>query len=147
MGQTRRPQEVWVIQVNRAQHEAVPETPSDISDRRNHLAGNLSLQHELQIIEIVNMLLQEGALSDSFRARFGFDMVEPITVRFIRMSQELQEGLDYPSKLSRQPRHIERLLADGESQAHAFLDGLGGFERAHPEPVVESVEGPASRFH
>ena len=38
--------------------------PSDIFDRRNHLAGNLSLQHELQLIDMVNMLLQEGALTD-----------------------------------------------------------------------------------
>ena len=48
------PEEIWIIQVNRAQHDAVPETPSDISDRRNHLAGNLSLQHELELIEMVN---------------------------------------------------------------------------------------------
>ena len=41
-----------------------PSAPSDIFDRRNHLAGNLSLQHELQIIEMVNLLLQEGALTD-----------------------------------------------------------------------------------
>ena len=104
MGKHAMPDEIWIIQVNRAEHESVPETPSDISDRRNQLAGNLSLQHELQLIDMVNMLLQEGALTDEFRARFGLDMTEPITVRFIRMSEELQESLDYPSKLSRQPR-------------------------------------------
>ena len=38
---------------------------------------------------MVNMLLQEGALTPEFRARFGLDMTEPIKVRFIRMSQEL----------------------------------------------------------
>ena len=84
-------------------HELVPERPSDISDRRNHLAGNLSMQHELQLIDIVNMLIQEGALTDRFKSRFGIDITTPITVRFIRMSKALQEGLDYPSKLSRLP--------------------------------------------
>jgi NTE family protein len=50
VGAGQRPQEIWVIQVNRAHHESVPEMPADITDRRNHLAGNLSLQHELQVI-------------------------------------------------------------------------------------------------
>jgi NTE family protein len=125
MGKGRMPEEIWVIQVNRAQHDEVPETPSDISDRRNHLAGNLSLQHELQVVDMVNTLLQEGGLTPHFRARFGLDTTHPIGVRFIRMSRELQEGLDYPSKLSRLPRHIDRLVADGEAQAARFLDELG----------------------
>ena len=77
---------------------------------------------------MVNMLLKEGALTPGFRASFGLDTTERITVRFIRMSQELQETLDYPSKMSRLPAHIDRLIADGEAQATAFLaemDGVG----------------------
>src|SRR5262249_23547824 len=119
VGKGKVPEEIWVLQVNRAQHDDVPEAPSDISDRRNHLAGNLSLMHELQVIEMVNALLQEGALTPAFRARFGLDTTERITVRFIRMSRSLQEGLDYPSKLSRLPDHIEAMIADGERQANA----------------------------
>ena len=41
------------------------------------------------------------------------------------MSEELQETLDYPSKLSRLPSHIDRLIADGEAQATAFLSAAG----------------------
>jgi hypothetical protein len=37
------------------------------------------------------------------------------------MSSALEEKLDYPSKLSRQPDHIARLMADGETQARHFL--------------------------
>jgi NTE family protein len=121
MGNAPLPQEIWVIQVNRAKHRSVPETPADIQDRRNHLAGTLSLEHELQLVAMVNLLLRERALTDEFRGRFGLDVVEPVTVRFIRMSQALAAGLDYPSKLSRQPEHIARLIADGEVQAKAFL--------------------------
>jgi NTE family protein len=51
-------------------------------------------------------------------------MTQPITVRFIRMSQQLEQGLDYPSKLSRQPAHIDQLMRDGEAQAAAFLAEL-----------------------
>jgi NTE family protein len=140
MGARARPEEIWILQVNRAQHETVPDIPSDITDRRNHLAGNLSLQHELQIIDMWNVLIQEGALTDHFRARFGLDMREPIAVRFIRMSEELQKGLDYPSKLSRQPRHIDKLIADGESQADIFLDEIGHPAAAPEGSLVEGIE-------
>ncbi len=138
VGKGKIPEEIWILQVNRAQHEDIPEAPSDISDRRNHLAGNLSLLHELRVIEIVNALLQEGALTPAFRTRFGYDSTEGITVRFIRMSKELQEGLDYPSKLSRLPEHIERLIADGERQANAFLADL---DSAEFPPLAPGVGG------
>jgi NTE family protein len=143
VGAAPRPEEIWIIQINRAQHEDVPEMPSDISDRRNHLAGNLSLQHELQIVDMWNTLIQEGALTDHFRRRYDIDAKEPIAVRFIRMSEELQRGLDYPSKLSRQPHHIDRLIADGEAQAQLFLDKIGGRNQPEPPtpgPLVEGLE-------
>ena len=138
MGRHAFPEEIWILQVNRVKAESVPETPSDIFDRRNHLSGNLSLRHELQVIEMVNVLLAENALTDAFRARFGLEATEPITVRFIRMSDELQRGLDYPSKLSREPHHIDRLIADGEAQASRFLEHLEGPGRP-PEPRVEGA--------
>ena len=112
--------------------------PSDIVDRRNDLAGNLSLQHELQFVELVNILIQEKALTDSLRARFGVDMTEPIAVRYIRMSPALQEHLDYPSKLSRQPSHIDALIADGKSQAGQFLTDLANAA----VPIVSPSGGP-----
>jgi NTE family protein len=147
IGKGKIPNEVWVIQVNRSEHESVPERPSDIVDRRNHLSGNLSLQHELQMIELVNLLIQEGALTDEVRARFGIDLTEPIAVRFIRMSEDLQKGLDYPSKLSRQPTFIDSLIADGERQASAFLAKIGDTDRpldAAALPVVEQPDRSSS---
>jgi NTE family protein len=88
-----------------------------------------------------NIQIQEGALTDRFRERFGVIAREPIAVRFIRMSTELQEGLDYPSKLSRQPRHIDRMIADGEAQADAFLDQIGQPAAVAPgAAVVEGIE-------
>jgi hypothetical protein len=73
---------------------------------------------------VVNLLLQENALTDKFRARFGLETTEGINVRFIRMSPEVQRTLDYPSKLSRLPTHIARLKNDGVAQAHNFLAEL-----------------------
>ena len=146
MGKHALPEEIWIIQVNRVHHAFVPETPSDIFDRRNQLAGNISLQHELDSIEIVNMLHARARADGGVPRplRVGHDR-SPIKVRFIRMSEELQESLDYPSKLSRAPEHIAPLIADGEAQAGTFLDELG--QRAEPdapEALVESVaeQGP-----
>jgi len=143
MGTVRPPEEIWIIQVNPAKHQTIPEDPNDILDRRNHLAGNLSLQHELQFVEEVNLLLQDGSLSKRFRARFGLETPpEAIKVRFIRMSQALQEGLDYPSKLSRQPSHIAGLVADGQAQANAFLAALRDNHELPEEVGVPGVRGP-----
>jgi NTE family protein len=148
IGKGKIPNEIWVIQVNRTELESVPEWPSDIFDRRNHLAGNLSLQHELQMVDLVNLLIQEGALTDQVRARFGVDLTEPIAVRFIRMSDDLQKGLDYPSKLSRQPTFIDKLIAEGERQASAFLAKIGDtdqpLEAATALPVVEGPDRSSS---
>ena len=145
MGKGKVPDEIWIIQVNRTKRQAVPEAASEISDRRNDLAGNLSLQHELEVIDMVNMLLQEGALTPAFRARFGLDTTERITVRFIRMSQELQETLDYPSKMSRLPAHIDRLIADGEAQATAFLSQMDGVELPPDHPFANDVADGAAQ--
>jgi NTE family protein len=143
MGDHAVPQEIWIIQVNRTKSDSVPELPSDIFDRRNHLAGNLSLRHELEFIEIINLLVQEGALTDRFRQRLRLETTGGITVRFIRMSDELMRELDYPSKLSRQPAHIERLMAEGEAQATTFLSQLGEAQNL-AEPTVEA---PSAELH
>lgn len=137
MGQSPLPEEVWIVQVNRSRHDEVPERPGDIVNLRNHLAGNLSLQHELRLIEMLNLLIQEGLLTDDVRTRFGLDMTQTITVRFIRMSQQLEQGLDYPSKLSRQPAHIDQLMRDGAAQAAAFLAELPAAQRAGTEHARE----------
>jgi NTE family protein len=143
MGHGALPEEIWIIQVNRAQQDLVPELPSDIFDRRNHLSGNLSLQHEIEVLGIWNALLDAHALTEEFRERIGLDATEAVTVRFIRMSEPLQESLDYPSKLTRQPAHIARLMADGEARASAFLSELTQADRS----AEHSGDGPSLAVH
>ena len=137
------PEEIWVIQINRAHHSTVPATSSDIFDRRNQLAGNLSLQHELELLRIVNLILHEYPEAPGLFARFGLDMRQPIKVRFLRMSSELAESLDYPSKLSRHPAHIGRLLVDGAAQATAFLAEFDEAGRAAETSTNGAIEGVA----
>ncbi|HET6338241.1 MAG TPA: patatin-like phospholipase family protein [Polyangiales bacterium] len=131
MGDHAMPQEIWIVQVNPTKIESVPELACDVSSRQNQMAGNLSLHHELEMIDIVNLLIRDDALTERFRTQLHFDVTEPIVVRFIRMSEALLQGLDYPSKLSRQPGLISRLIADGEVQASRFLAEL---EEAVPLP-------------
>jgi hypothetical protein len=50
------------------------------------------------------------------------DPQRPIAVQFVRMASEIQERLDYPSKLTRQPAHIERLLAHGRLAGGAVVE-------------------------
>jgi NTE family protein len=139
MGQHAFPEEIWIIQVNRAHHDSIPQRPGDIFDRRNHLAGNLSLQHELELIDMVNLLIQEDAVTERFRTRFGLEAKVPIKVRFLRMSPELARGLDYPSKLSRQPDFIGKLLDHGAAQAKVFLADLGEDRPADLTAQAEQV--------
>ncbi len=118
------PDEIWVIQINPTAVESVPNSNSQIFDRRNQMEGNVSLQQSLEFVEFCNLLLREKAVSDEVLDRIGFTRRQPIAVRFVRMSPELQSTLDYVSKLSREPSQIHRLIEDGEQQGRAFLESL-----------------------
>jgi len=118
------PDEIWVIQINPTAVESVPNSNSQIFDRRKQMEGNVSLQQSLEFVEFCNLLLREKAVSDEVLDRIGFTRRQPIAVRFVRMSPELQSTLDYVSKLSREPSQIHRLIEDGEQQGRAFLESL-----------------------
>jgi len=64
-----RPDELWVIQINPGRWDGEPRSMVEIADRRNELAGNLSLHQELGFIEKVDQLLEEGRLADDGRYR------------------------------------------------------------------------------
>jgi NTE family protein len=107
-----KPDEIWVIQINPDQRRDEPRSSHDITDRRNELAGNLSLAQELFFVEQTNQWLARGYLpATNFKQ---------VTVRRIRLELEL----DYPSKLDRQPAFIDRLLNEGRRAAGEFLAGI-----------------------
>lgn len=105
----RKPEEVWVVQINPQEKGEVPKTPEDIADRRNELAGNLSLNQELRSVRWVNRWVRDGHLP---RERF----VET-TVRHV----ELDGPFDPSSKLDRRPRFLEGLIERGERAGESFL--------------------------
>jgi NTE family protein len=105
-----RPDEIWVIQIDPQRRAAEPKTMPDIMDRRNELAGNLSLYQEIYFIEKINEWVAEGVLSGTKH--------NVIEVKWIEMLWDL----DSESKLNRDPRFIQGMMAYGEEQAEAFLN-------------------------
>lgn len=122
VGGERVPDEIWVIQINPSGCKSVPTTPGAIIDRRNQMIGNISLQQNIEFIELINLFLKEKAFSEEVMSKFGVLKHDPFEMHFIGMSEDLQDSLDYVSKLTREPDHIARLVKDGEKQGLAFLE-------------------------
>lgn len=108
----RRPDEIWIVQIDPQGTDREPTGLGAITDRRFELASNLSLNAEVHWIKQINQWIDEGALGE------GFKMIK---VGRIRMSDALGRRLDLASKVDRDPRYLDRLMADGERQAAAFL--------------------------
>jgi len=119
-----KPDLLWVVQINPNRYEggdAGPLSPDDQADRRNELAGNLSLGQELRAIDRINRIAEElGDLPDLPKSLAAY---KPVTVNFIRLGSR-EEGpladypLNYASKLNRDPAFIDALIAEGIRAAH-----------------------------
>jgi NTE family protein len=128
---TAQPDELWVIQINPTARTDEPRSILDITDRRNELAGNLSLYQELHGIEVIDRLLAEGLLVGG-----GYRQVAVRVLEFSR--PESSRRLGPTSKLNRDVRFIGELLNQGEQQAWEFLAMLA-FERAWRNQDVDAV--------
>ncbi|MDH3281998.1 MAG: patatin-like phospholipase family protein [Gammaproteobacteria bacterium] len=105
-----RPDEIWVIQINPQRRRYEPKSVEDISDRRNELSGNLSLEQEVYFIEKINELVEQQLLKT--------DKYKHISMERIVMETDLE----YFSKIDRSPRLVKSLIDHGAEQANRFLD-------------------------
>jgi NTE family protein len=121
VGKENKPDEIWVIQINPKTCKAVPDTPEEIADRRNEMIGNESLFQDLQKISMINKFLEQGAFAKEYLVKYAY---KPVEVRIVEMSPELQENLNYSTKINRSADHINRLIEDGEKQGNKFLQAL-----------------------
>lgn len=133
VGRDNIPDEIWVIKINPTRRAKVPTVPDDITDRRNELYGNISLFHQLAAIAKTNELFMADAFRPEFLEQwhikhmiriprsYDHDPEFAYHIPCIEMSHDLQESLDYESKLDRSPGQMRRLMADGQAQAAAFL--------------------------
>jgi NTE family protein len=107
------PDEIWVIQINPPQRTKEPTSIEEIRDRRNELAGNISLEQEIYFIRKINEFVKSKSFSN--------DKYKHIEVRRIRMLRDL----NYSTKLERRLEFIQDMIAYGERQAEDFLKGVG----------------------
>ncbi|MFY4811879.1 patatin-like phospholipase family protein [Haloarcula sp. AONF1] len=112
-----KPDEIWVIQIEPQTRDDRPTSLAEITDRRQELSGNLSLNQELFFVRKVNDWVEKGYLPDDFKH-----------VEIRRLG--LDEKLTAASKRDRDPRFIEDLMETGRAEANAFLDRV-------PEDVTE----------
>lgn len=112
-----KPYEIWVIQINPQRRTVEPKSMPQILDRRNELAGNLSLNQEIHFIQKINEWVRGGFLSDTKH--------EVIEIKYIQMLRDL----DSESKLDRDPSFIQGMMAYGEEQAGKFLEELAEVSR------------------
>ena len=107
----RKPEELWIIQINPQELSGEPTSIEEIADRRNELSGNISLNQELRFIERINKWVEEGKLSD--------DEFSKTHIHRIQMG----ERFHCSTKLDRDPEFLGELMDLGRDQAGDFLDG------------------------
>jgi NTE family protein len=131
-----KPDEIWVIRINPRTRDAEPRTLQHIIDRRNELAGNQSLEQELDRTRSINRLARafaetREALGEDAAALERFDAsplaealrpFKPVALpEPLEMARSVSQRLDYASKFSRDPAFLQMLIEHGQEQARAFL--------------------------
>lgn len=119
----RKPDEIWIVQINPTDRKRLPRTLPEIEDRRNELSGNLSLRQERDFIERVTEWVRAAESGEETGGRL-FGPYKEVTVRDLSMPDDVAERLGVPSKLNRSPSHLKRLQRTGEDVADAFLEAL-----------------------
>jgi NTE family protein len=116
--------ELWVVQINPSTCARVPTQPHEILDRRNELAGNLSMVQELAFIEAINRALARGAIADP--------KYRPIQISRIALDRDL----GYRSKLDRRPEFIAELMEYGKTKWRWFVKERAGNKYIFNSPAV-----------
>jgi len=106
----RKPDELWVIQIDPQTFEGVSTSVESIADRRNELSGNIPLNQELRLIERVNDWVEDGILPSE-----EFSVTD---VRRINMGRRYHCS----TKLDRDPEFIEELLELGRERTGEFYE-------------------------
>lgn len=113
-----KPDEIWVVRINPQEIDPLQPVTSleDIRDRENDLAGNLSLNQELDhILGVNNWLTQCGENHPALRNR------KIIEIRTIKMTRDTAWGLSRTSKFDRSRHHLDKLYREGRAVAEQWL--------------------------
>jgi len=110
----RKPEELWIVQVNAQEANGEPTSVDEIADRRNELSGNISLNQELGFVRQVTEWVEKGMLPAE---QFSTPSIHRI-----------QMGRRYhcSTKVDRDPEFIEELIELGRDRAGEFLAERSG---------------------
>lgn len=105
----RKPDELWVVQINPQTTDGVPKTLRSIADRRQELSANIGLNQQVRFVEAVNRWVAEGLLPE--------DRFKEVAVRKLVLEREFSLS----TKLKRTERFIEEVVREGRETAAATL--------------------------
>jgi NTE family protein len=105
----RKPEELWIVQINAQEHDGEPTTNREIVDRRNELSGNISLNQELRFIEQINEWVDDGKLPAGEFKQTDIHRIE------------MGERFHSSTKVDRDPEFIAELMELGTERANNFI--------------------------
>lgn len=113
-----KPDEIWVVRINPQELHTLSDGMDleAIRDRENDLAGNLSLNQELDHILTINRWIDRYGTANP-----PFDKLKKVTVRTIKMPQEIAWGMSHTTKFDRSPQHLAHLAEEGRRVARQWL--------------------------
>jgi NTE family protein len=134
--------DLMLVQINPLRRERIPQSPAEIADRVNELTFNASLLTQMRSIDLINQLLERGALRDS--------SCKIVRLHRIDGGSALEEW-PASSRTSADPAMIEKLFEAGQAAARDWLgkhyDALGqhgtiNIRRDYLDDTREQLRGP-----
>jgi len=122
------PEEIWVIRINPLEGHGEPQSFAAIDDRRNELAGNISLLHEIAAVRTMNRVARAVRELNRKKPPAGLDYRE-VALGFIDL-EPFDGHLDHLSKFDRSQPFLCRLFEHGRARAAEFLEDWRMEERA-----------------
>jgi hypothetical protein len=107
------PDEIWIIQINPSHRDGEPQAMVEIRDRRNELAGNISLDQEVFFIGQMNKLVLDRQPVEDAKYR-------PLKVRCVRMANRGRLRPRLRVEVATQPR-VPRGADQARSRAWTAL--------------------------
>ena len=107
-----KPDEIWVIRINPQEMSEELRGLEDIKDRENDLAGNISLNAELDHILTMNWWISKYGTDHPLLANRKI-----VTVRTLKMKHATAYGMHVSTKLDRSREQMEALHEEGRDVA------------------------------
>jgi NTE family protein len=127
------PDELWIIRINPQQWPGMPTSRGDILDRENEMAGNLSLNKELDFVLTINEMIDRYSQVKSD--------YKPVTIRTIKMEENTADELRYSSKFDRRIELTNKLRDEGRAVAREWL-GSWPMRECYPDDAAYRPRPP-----